>query len=623
MLLTNNTPYSVLLPEDPTPREAFAGEELSKYLTRILGHAPCEGGIPFVIGGPTRNAAAGEFISAEELATLLTGDEGYLIRITERGVLLAGSEGRDDDERGTLYAVYELLEGYFGCVFAAYSAPWVDAGEIVPTLSEVTLPEGDCLKAGADLSFRAAIPQYGCRAGNPKHGLNLAFIDYLAKNRYNRIYVWGSTYLGYCRLGVIEELTKRGIRLLVGHHEALWLFLPYYGNPCNSEHYIETHPEFFRLQADGTRFKPRTPDDHEGQWVLCSRNEECIETVARNMIEWMKKNPIVDMVSLLMYDGIAEGCCCPACAPYSKTENYLYFVREVAKRVAAELPYAKIQMGAYVDVWKCPENIVLSPNVMVMVSTWASFGLRMAGKPDGSCLVGTDYEDTIVGWHEKAGASVQYYDYHMGVFSNRQRVIPMADELQAIWRSMKEKGIDGSSTQMECFNLWNHLLNFYAFARTGYDTSLTLDDHIASLCRLFGEGGEEIAEILRHFEEVYDGQEDVAHGGIYLMQNADLPRVYRLFDAALEKAVSARCRNNVRLLRMAVRHSELDTADKTNEVWDWTGAHREYDDPTGELAYIATNFESFKRNDPGYGIACPALNTDTKGFVPDRWYTFE
>ncbi len=625
MRLTKSTAYTVILPPSPTPRERFAGEELSRYLEKIFG-APAvaeEGAeVRFVIGGPGRNEAALSLVSKEEFDALVTGAEGYLIRITEKAVLLAGSEIGGDDERGTLYAVYEFLESLCGCALAAFSHPDANAGEIVPRRESLTLPEGDRVKAEADRPYRCAIVQYGDRAGNPHRKLNRPFFDWLAKNRYNRIYIWASSYVGFCEDGLIPELEKRGIRLTVGHHESLWLWLPYYGNPYFSEHYIETHPEYFRLNADGTRFKPKEPNDPFGQWILCSRCEGAVEAVSSNMIKWIAENPIVDTVTLMMNDGRAEQCCCEKCAPYTKGENYIHFVNEVTARVAAAHPDVKVEFGVYVDIWKRPEGIKLHPNLRICEATWASCGLRVGGKPDGSAFIGTDFEDTAVSWME-TGAELWIYDYYMGVFANRQRVIPMADELQAIWRRYREIGIAGSGTQMETFNLWNHLLNFYAFARTGYDTSLSLSDHIASLCRLFGEGGERVAGILQYLEDEQDGQADVAHAGQELMQRIDRPYVYRLFDEALAATRGARERNNLRLLRMAFRYSDLDTFDKTSEVWDWKGAHREYDDPTGELAYIATHYESFGRNDPGYAITCPAFNTDTKDFVPNEWYQFE
>ena len=51
------------------------------------------------------------------------------------------------------------------------------------------IAKGDRVKAEADLACRDAVVQYGDRAGNPHRKLNVPFFDWLAKNRYNRIYI--------------------------------------------------------------------------------------------------------------------------------------------------------------------------------------------------------------------------------------------------------------------------------------------------------------------------------------------------------------------------------------------------------------------------------------------------
>ena len=46
-----------------------------------------------------------------------------------------------------------------------------------------------------------------------------------------------------------------------------------------------------------------------------------------------------------------------------------------------------------------------------------------------------------------------------------------------------------------------------------------------------------------------------------------------------------------------------------------------YKDESGEMGYM-TRFDSFYKNDPGFGISFP-LQSEEKGFVPDKWYLFE
>lgn len=633
MVLFKNSTVNIILPERPTETEGFAAAELAKYLQLILSvstrrvSAPAAGEYSFIIGGPRRNPATAEHVSATDFDALLTAEEGIFIEIGDDTVILAGSEGKDDSERGTLYAVYEFLERYAGCAFAAYSNPSADAGEVVPVCDTLSLPCTRYVKAGSDRPYRTAIIQYGECAGDPEHSLNTAFIDWLAKNRYNRVLMWASIYEGYKKQGLLPEIAKRGISISVGHHEAQRYWLPFYGNEYFPECYAITHPEYYRLLPDGTRNVPASKDEPTvvaqkyDQWMYCSRSIPCIEQMSKNLIHWIDHNPLADTVAFWPNDGMHDQCCCAECAKYSKAENYTYFQNEVAKRVGAQRPKAKIDMLVYVDLWECPDGASLCPNLIVDEAAWGK-EQRKCGKADGSCIIGTEFDQNLANWRSAGGRTV-YYDYYMGVYGNRQRIIPMADEIQAIWLHFAKEGILGAGTQIECYNLWNHLTNLYTFGRTAYDASLSFEDNLHSLCRLFGEGGAYVAEAIRMMEATLDGQEVIGLAGKYMIEHVDKSAVYSLFEKAFDAASDARSRNNVRLMRMAFRYSDMETGDSANEDRKVFGRFQEYEDPTGELAYMAVNYDSFLHCDPGYGIAFPVTNTDTKAFVPDKWYDFE
>ncbi len=621
MILRRDSEAALVLPEKPTQRELFAAAELEKYLSKMLNISiNNDSDIRFVIGDPCRNTAAAELIDREELSSLLTGEEGMLIRICNDTVLLTGSMDKADHERGTVYAVYEFLERYAGCVLAAYCDETVDAGEYVPRLDSLELTEGEYVKSSSDRPYRCAIVQYGDQAGDPDHGLNIQFLDWLAKNRYNRILTWCSIYEGWKRLGLLPEIEKRGIRLTVGHHDSVRRWLPFDGNELFPEKYSQTHPEYYRLNSDGTRFHPSSDDDPMGQWIFCSRNTECIEQLSRNLISWISENQLVDIIALWPMDGMAEQCCCESCSKYSKVENYAYFQNEVAKRVAKVYPNIKMDMLLYTDLWECSDELKLSKSLFCDMSTWAATGLRSCGKADGSCLVNTHFTDTLNKWRQH-GSEVAFYDYYMGIFSCRQRVIPMADELQSIWKYFKENDILGAGTQLECFHVWNHLVNFYCFGRTGYDNSLSIEDNLERLSALFGEGASYIKRIVLMMEELADGQVSLDKAPDDLMEKLDRAQVYELYEQALAAAAEPRMRNNIRLMRMVFRYSDLEFHDPGHtQNYAWL---LEYEDPTGELAYMATHFDSFEHNYTGYGIAFPLSNKATKSFEPDKWYIFE
>ncbi len=613
---------SIVIPQNATMREEFAATELKKYINLICGADleittdVVEGAI--YIGEPKKNKGTAKLISQEEFEKACPGPEGiFLQSYGDLGLVIAGSD--DNFERGTIYAVYELIERYFGASLSAFTNPDVPGGEYVPNCEELDISNVSYVKPACDLIYRAASVQYADAKGEADRGLNIPFLDWLTKNRHNGIKTWMTCYERLKELGLLIEAERRGLPFICGHHEASCTFLPPHGNKYFPEHYYETHPEFYRLQEDGTRYEDKT---HWGQWVFCSRNEDMIQELIKNVVEWLRQNPMVDAIFFPPNDGAAPQCLCPECSNYSKVENYLYVLNSVSEAVRKVYPNVRIQYCAYVDLLYCPENAVIDPGIYVGMATWSDKGLRTVGKPDGSCLNGTYFEDNLLDW-KKADASVCYSDYQMGVYPARNRVIPMADEIQAIAKNCVEKGISGLGTQIECFNMWNNLFNFYCFGRTQYDTTLSMDQNLDVFCKIFGEGGDKVAEVIRYLEEVMDGQASIMTAGLYLQEHVDKERVYKLYDEALRKTTDKSARNNIRLMRMAFRYSDLETSlpghavDDSNYKSVW-----EFDEPTGELNAMC-EFDSFWKNYVGFGITIPCKSTNSAVFEKNTWYLFD
>ncbi len=78
--------------------------------------------------------------------------------------------------------------------------------------------------------------------------------------------------------------------------------------------------------------------------------------------------------------------------------------------------------------------------------------------------------------------------YYMGVYPARQRYMPAADEMQSIHTRCKEVGIEGITTQLECYNFWNNIFNFYCLSRVGYNNELTMQEQLEKFSAIFGEG---------------------------------------------------------------------------------------------------------------------------------------
>ena len=177
--------------------------------------------------------------------------------------------------------------------------------------------------------------------------------------------------------------------------------------------------------------------------------------------------------------------------------------------------------------------------------------------------------------------------------------------------------------EMMHFHIWNHIFNFYTYGRTAYDTSLSMEDNLVSFARIFGEGAEEVKEIIRIGEEIVDGQVVIQKVAQYLMDNIDKEKIYSLYEKALEKTADKRCRNNIRLMRMVWRYTDLMVNNPVLEDDGTKAFISNTRDDTGELWYMGSHFDSFISGKEGYGIAIPTLKRSDAEFVPDKWYKFE
>lgn len=609
--LNGSAMATIVKPATATPRESFAAEELQRYLKAISGatlpirdDASMPTGNLILIGGPERNSNTAGILTSAEFDASVPGPEGMMIKTFGSTVLvLAGSSKNPFEyERGTLYATYEFLEADLGCSFGAYGAPGAQMGEFVPRAASIHIGPLNHGKPKADNPYRTAIVQYYNTTIPPTHGLNRDFIDWVAKTRYNRILTMESIYTAYKGNGMLAEAQKRGIQFTIGHHESSLLFLPPDGNDLASEKYFTTHPEYYRLQSDGKRFHPTSK--WTDQWIFCSRRKTGQQQFAANVNEWLRRNPYVDAICIWPNDATAEQCQDSLCKPYTKVENYTHFVNQVAIIVAKSNPNVKIDMLAYEDLSDCPAGLKLDSSIVVDVSTWSAAGLRTVGKKDGGSLIGTAYELSAKKWRE-TGAKVVFYEYFMGNFGAGQKYVPMADEMQPVFKYFRNSGLyQGSGTQVEPFNVWNCLFNFYAHARTSYDNDLTVTNLLTRFCRIFGAGAPYVSAYLQYVESVLEGQATYDQAGSFMAKNADRKKVYAWFDSAFAAEPEGVLRNNLRMLRMAFRYSDLST----NGGGD------------AELRYLYDHFDSYK-HDPGYGIFI-SLSGTPGAFTPDKWYAF-
>ena len=126
MKINASVKLGIVVPAEASAREQFASEELHKYLSvmfsgidvSIVTDAVSFSGNKILIGGPERNKETARYISEADFDAATPGPEGmYIKAFGDDTLVIAGSsKNAGENERGTLYAVYELLERYFGCI---------------------------------------------------------------------------------------------------------------------------------------------------------------------------------------------------------------------------------------------------------------------------------------------------------------------------------------------------------------------------------------------------------------------------------------------------------------------------------------------------------------------------
>jgi hypothetical protein len=283
------------------------------------------------------------------------GPGGILIKTFPNSLVLLGpSKTTPSDAFGTRYAVTAFLEDSLGCRFL-----WPgELGKVVPKQNTIDV-------GAINVRYTPSIRQrrirmatgYGDRKDKGVKRLGFEESDF---HRFNKPAMETESRDGgwarWHRLG-------GSLRLAAGHSFGyMW------------EKHKDAHPEWFAVQADGTRDQSRSPDRSR----LCVSNMELIEEIARDRIERLSKSD-VKSVSIGPNDGGQTSFCrCEECRkldpPDSRklengrlalTDRYVYFWNEIAKRVVKVHPKAWLTADAY-SVYSAPPVLrKLHPNIAI------------------------------------------------------------------------------------------------------------------------------------------------------------------------------------------------------------------------------------------------------------------
>ena len=312
--------YDIVVTADAIPAERNAARELQHFLRELSG-----------LNLPIVNTATGKDIlvgQSPEIARLVGGDfarlrpDEIIVKSTADGrLILSGAR-----PRGTLYAVYTLLEEHYGVRF------WTSWETDIPHLERLDI---------SGLNLRYA-PPFSRR--------EVFWEDY---NRHLEFAVRRRNYGDMQYLQVPPEWG--GQSRIIGFVHTFDEIMP-------AEKYLATHPEFFSL-VDGKRQGGQT----RGQ--LCLTNPELLPVFIANVMKRLDENQDPQVISVSQNDN-KNFCRCPNCtrsdARYGHSGTLLHFVNAVAAAVQEKYPGVTVETLAYQYTRTIPkENIRPRANVTI------------------------------------------------------------------------------------------------------------------------------------------------------------------------------------------------------------------------------------------------------------------
>ncbi len=500
----------IVIPADPLPAEAFAADELQKYLNAVtsagfeirrgLAERPPKAIVLAVLNRPAVAAAlpAGldEGIRADGYRWKSEAESLYIVARNPFGVV---------------FGVYEYLRTHAGAVFLEYAA-W---GEEVPPAAKAA--HAELAHEPLDHLRNPRLALRGMR------GWSLQRIDWMAKNGFNCVE-------GRSFRPILPELEKRGMQFEAGPHT--------FGNLLPRDT-IKEHLDYYAL-IQGQRGVTGA------QLGWCLSNPDLQQSVARALTRWADESPpdVVPSLGLMPGDGKAPLCECERCrawiegagATNGKAYAYLQFVNDIAGRVREAHPERHVSMLAYGDLIDPPASLRPGPQVRVLVCPWgrcARHALHDAGCPRNKAI----YNPLKVWLDITPGQWVYLYEYYMGMSTWDALPYPTLTSLFAEWSDLAARGVKGAIVQCGAGNHGTYGINFAAFARLAWEPAPTLDEYLAEYCAaLYGEAAGPAAAVFRLWEEAVQATDHIEPVARTCAHRIFTPAILERWDQLLAEA---------------------------------------------------------------------------------------
>ena len=486
----------IILPEKPTPVIEAAARLLRDHIKEMSG-----ADLPIRTKNQIRGDAGkdqawilvGESKLTQKLGLTSKGLGAGGIVLSAKGNVLAlfGTDAKTPtDPDGTRYAVTTFLEDKLG---VRYLWPG-ELGKVMPHKETIVVEDFEQRFTPKLAQRRIRNMPYHDRVQVGLNNLGFTKEDYLSTHaEAERTKNQSPDWFAWHRLG--GTLNMNG-----GH-----AFTELWGK------YGKDHPDWFALQADGSRDQSRQPNRAR----LCMSNPELIAAIAREKIEELKRNPNLLGMAIGPNDGGRQSfCTCPKCEAldsakgrkimlwdFSKgdrrdfehvslTDRATYFWNAIAEQVVKVHPDKFLVVDSYSAYTAAPVGRKLHPNLVVRFSS-------MSYHYD-------DYrQESLRDWDDWSKAAKRIFFRPNLLLLGRRDGLPLLymHKFGEDFRYMANHGMMGTDFDA-CVHHWaTQGLNYYVVARLHWNPEQSIDAIVDDFCRTgFGPAGPAIRRYFDHLE---------------------------------------------------------------------------------------------------------------------------
>ncbi len=541
----------------PVPAQGLPGEAL-------LGTE----GVPGETAGAARQTPSFLLVGAGNLTKMLgaeaegVGVGGIRLKTFPNAVVLLGGPTSTpgepgDDAEGVRYAAIELLER-LGCGYL-WPGP---TGKVVPKRATVSVEPLDVRYTPSIRCRHIRVSGWSDRSDTGLKHLGVTQ-EQIAEWQKARAEIDGPPP----EREDLKALNWTGWQRLGGR-------LPSFGHAGgglrDGAKHMKEHPEWFAQQADGTR-----DQGGDSRWRLCKSNPELIAFVANDIIERVKADPTLTLVSLDSNDGGSNTgfCLCERCKALDPPDGPKIQLMTFGQRLRPDQPARKREMIEYVSLtdrmvfyWNSIAERVtqVHPNVQFGVSVysaWTNPPVKRRLHPNLLTRYVPGDTTQLKGWQE-AGLRQVFWRPNILLFNRRDGKLksfvgPLCDAM----RTFADVGIRQTDFDSIMNNWATAGLSYYAAARLNWNPRLTADEIIRDYSvRGFGPAAEPVAQYFSRIESLsrkgIKGSHAAPEDYVYTPETtAELRGLLNAADAA--SGGDAEIRARIAFLRMGLNYTEL------------------------------------------------------------------